>query len=317
MGAIGENEGRVESGRGGACEVRPASSPASDASVGTDDVLRRQVERSIITDFRPALWTPFTKALKEYRLIEDGDRIAVCVSGGKDSMLLAKLFQELHRHGRANFEVSFLSMDPGFEPDARALIERDAELLGIPLHTVETRIFKIVSNMEGNPCYPCARMRRGALYNAACQMGCNKIALGHHFNDVIETVMMGMLYTGQFKAMMPKAHSENFEGIELIRPLYLVREADIIRWRDAHGLTFIHCGCPLSGGDTSCSAGSGSKRAAVKALIAQMAQTNPDVEKCIFRSAANVNLDAVVGYRVADRPHSFLEHYDAGWDALG
>lgn len=295
------------------------SAEASGAQAGAPaqaSALRDQVEHSIITEFRSALWTPFTKALKEYRLIEDGDRIAACVSGGKDSMLMAKLFQELRRHGRANFEVEFLAMDPGFAPDVRAVIERDAELLGVPLRYCETRIFRIVSRMEGNPCYPCARMRRGSLYNAARQLGCNKIALGHHFNDVIETVMMGMLYSGQIKGMMPKARSAHFEGMELIRPLYLVREADIVRWRDANGLTFVHCGCPLSGGDASCGAGSGSKRAAVKALIARLAEEDPDVEKRIFRSTANVNLDAVLGYRVAGRPHSFLERYDAGWGAL-
>lgn len=290
---------------------------AEDGAPARQDALRRQVERSIITEFRPALWTPFTKALREYRLIEDGDRIAVCVSGGKDSMLLAKLFQELRLHGRANFEVGFLCMDPGFEPAARATIERDARLLGIPLCYVDTRIFRIVSRMEGNPCYPCARMRRGALYSAARGMGCNKIALGHHFDDVIETVLMGMLYTGQFKGMLPKAHSENFEGMELIRPLYLVREADIVRWRDANGLEFIHCGCPLSGGDTSCGAGGASKRAEVKALIARLSQTNPDVAKCIFRSLGNVSLDAVVGYRAGGERHSFLEHYEDGRGSLG
>ena len=222
-----------------------------------------QIERDIITRYRKKLWVPFIKALADYQLICDGDHIAVCVSGGKDSFLLAKLFQELYRHGRRNFEVTFLSMDPGYPDYARESIAHNAEFLGVPLKVVPTNIFEIVRRLDGKPCYPCARMRRGALYNAARELGCNKIALGHHFDDVVETILMSVLYGGQVKTMMPKLHSTNFEGMELIRPLYLVHEADIITWRDENALEFIHCACPLSGGVSSCDAGEGSKRASV------------------------------------------------------
>lgn len=273
-----------------------------------------QIERDIITRYRKALWTPFTKALGEYRLVDDGDRIAVCISGGKDSMLLAKLFQELRRHGRQNFEVEYLSMDPGYPEYARRSIDANAELLGIPLRKVSTNIFRIVGRMEGKPCYPCARMRRGALYGAARELGCNKIALGHHFDDVIETILMSTLYGGQVKTMMPKVHSANYQGMELIRPLYLVREADIIAWRDDNGLDFIHCACPLSDGVSSCDAGNGSKRATVKALIKSLAAEDPYVEQSIFHSVDNVHLDAVTGWRTAGVAHSFLERYDQGWE---
>lgn len=273
-----------------------------------------RIEHDIITRYRKALWTPFTKALGDYELVRDGDRIAVCVSGGKDSMLLAKLFQELSRHGRRNFEVEFLSMDPGYPDYARQRIDENAQILGIPLRKVSTNIFRIVERMEGKPCYPCARMRRGALYSAARDLGCNKIALGHHFDDVIETILMSMLYGGQVKTMMPKVHSTNFEGMELIRPLYLVREADIISWRDDNGLEFIHCACPLSDGVSSCDAGSSSKRATVKALIARLAAEDPYIESSIFHSVANVHLDAVTGWRTAGVAHSFLERYDQGWE---
>ena len=270
---------------------------------------RRSIERSIITEYRKSLWRPFTKALGDYELVADGDRIAVCISGGKDSMLLAKLFQELRLHGRRNFELEFLTLDPGYPDEALRSIERNAELLGIPLQWHRLGIFGAVQRMGGNPCYPCARMRRGALYSAARDLGCNKIALGHHFDDVIETNLMSILYAGQVKTMMPKLHSTNFEGMELIRPLYLVREADIVAWRDAHGLSFIHCACPLSATGT-CDAGEGSKRDETKRLIRELAAKDPFVEKNIFKSMDNVHLDAVRGYRSAGTAHSFLETYD-------
>lgn len=274
---------------------------------------RARIERDIITRYRKTLWTPFIKALADYQLICDGDRICVCISGGKDSFLLAKLFQELYRHGRRNFEVTFLSMDPGYPEYARKRIAHNAEVLGVPLTCVPTNIFEIVDRLDGKPCYPCARMRRGALYNAARELGCNKIALGHHLDDVVETILMSMLYGGQVKTMMPKLHSTNFEGMELIRPLYLVREADIIGWRDDNDLEFIHCACPLSEGVSSDEAGSASKRASVKALIARLSQDDPEIAKSIFHSVENVHLDAVVGWRAADQTHSFLERYDRGW----
>lgn len=273
-----------------------------------------QIERDIITRYRKKLWVPFIKALTDYQLICDGDRIAVCVSGGKDSFLLAKLFQELYRHGRRNFEVTFLSMDPGYPDYARQSIASNAELLGVPLEIAPTNIFEIVKRLDGKPCYPCARMRRGALYNAARELGCNKIALGHHFDDVVETILMSVLYGGQVKTMMPKLHSTNFEGMELIRPLYLVHEADIITWREENSLEFIHCACPLSGGVSSCDAGEGSKRACVKALIANLSAQDPDIAKSIFHSVENVHLDAIVGWRAASKHHNFLERYDEGWE---
>ena len=257
-----------------------------------------QIERDIITRYRKKLWVPFIKALTDYQLICDGDHIAVCVSGGKDSFLLAKLFQELYRHGRRNFEVTFLSMDPGYPDYARQSIASNAELLGIPLEIVPTNIFEIVKRLDGKPCYPCARMRRGALYNAARKLGCNKIALGHHFDDVVETILMSVLYGGQVKTMMPKLHSTNFEGMELIRPLYLVHEADIITWREENSLEFIHCACPLS----------------VKGLIASLSAQDPDIAKSIFHSVENVHLDAIVGWRAASKHHNFLERYDEGWE---
>ena len=274
---------------------------------------RALAERCIIKDFRARLWRPFLQAINDYRLLQDGDRIAVCVSGGKDSMLMAKLFQELHRHSFQRFDLEFLVMDPGYGEQDLQTVLNTAELLGIPVRVFATRIFTIVGRMEGRPCYPCARMRRGSLYDEARKLGCNKIALGHHFDDAVETVLMGMLYAGQVKAMMPKIRSANYEGMELIRPLYLIREADIVRWRDANGLSFIHCACPLAGADGLCGAGEGSKRDMVKALVRSLEAGDPLIAKSIFRSVENVHLDAVVGYRVAGVQHSFLERYDEGW----
>ena len=284
---------------------------AVTADEGQMQARRMQAERSIIKKFRRQLWTPFTRALGEYRLIGDGDKIAVCISGGKDSMLMAKLFQELLRHGRQNFQAVFLVMDPGYnELNYRAVTE-NARLLGVPIRTFRTEIFDTVAQAGGSPCYLCARMRRGHLYSQARELGCNKIALGHHYDDVIETILMGMLYGGQVQTMMPKLHSTNFPGMELIRPLYLVREADIIRWRDYNDLHFIQCACRLTESCASCGGtGQGSKRARVKQLIAQIAAQDPVVEKNIFRSVENVNLNTVIAYKKDGVKHHFLDAYD-------
>ena len=245
------------------------------------------------------------RAIREYRLIDAGDRVAVCISGGKDSMLMAVLFEEFRRHGWIDVDATYLVMDPGYSAETLESIVGNARLLGIPVRIERTPIFDAVSRMDGNPCYPCARMRRGALYELAGELGCNKIALGHHYDDAIETVLMGMLYAGQIKAMMPKVRSSNHPGMELIRPLYLVREAEIVRWRDENGLDFIHCACPLADecGDE------GSKRDEVKALIRQLAKNNPQVAANIFHRVDNVNLDAVTGYGWEGTHHSFLEWY--------
>ena len=275
---------------------------------------REIAERSLIKKYRKELWNPFIAAVKRYELVVPGDRIAVCISGGKDSMVLAKLMQELQRHTDRPFELQFLVMDPGYNPANRALIESNAALLGIPITIFESDIFDVTVQVEKNPCYLCARMRRGFLYSKAQELGCNKIALGHHFDDVVETILMSVLYGGQVKTMMPKLHSTNFEGMELIRPLYLVHEEDIITWREENNLEFIHCACPLSGGVSSCDAGEGSKRACVKALIASLSAQDPDIAKSIFHSVENVHLDAIVGWRAASTHHNFLERYDEGWE---
>ncbi len=274
------------------------------------DERRAQAERSIIKTYRKELWTPFVKAINEYRLIEDGDRIAVCISGGKDSMLMAKLFQELLRHGKRNFDAVFLVMDPGYNELNYRTVTENAKLLGVPIRTFKTEIFDIVAGQSGAPCYLCARMRRGYLYSQARELGCNKIALGHHYDDVIETILMGMLYGAQIQTMMPKLHSTNFEGMELIRPLYLVRERDIIRWRDHNGLHFIQCACRLTESCVSCGGTEqGSKRGEIKALIRRLAETDPLIEKNIFRSVENVNLETVISYKQNGVRHHFLDSY--------
>ncbi len=280
------------------------------ADPGQVEERRKIAEKSIIGKFRRQLWGPFTRALGEYKLIEDGDRIAVCISGGKDSMLMAKLFQELLRHGKQNFEAVFLVMNPGYnELNYRAVTE-NAKLLGIPIHIFQTEIFDTVAHAGGSPCYLCARMRRGYLYSEAKNLGCNKIALGHHFDDVMETILMGMLYGGQVQTMMPKLHSTNFQGMELIRPLYLVREADIIRWRNYNDLHFIQCACLRTESCASCGGTEqGSKRAKVKQLIHQIAAEDPVIEKNIFRSVENVNLDTVIAYKKSGVKHHFLDTY--------
>lgn len=271
----------------------------------------QEIERSIITKFRKPIWKRFIDAINEYELIKEGDRIAVCISGGKDSMLLAKCMQELHRHGKVSFGLEFLVMDPGYNDINRQTILNNAKLLNIPITMFETQIYDIVAEVDSSPCYLCARMRRGYLYNKAQELGCNKIALGHHFDDVVETILMGMLYGGQFQTMMPKLHSTNHPGMELIRPLYMVKEADILAWKQYHELQFIQCACRLTENCTLCdNGGGGSKRQEMKTLIKKLRQTNPGVDKNIFRSIHNVNLDTVIGYRDKTKEYHFLDDYD-------
>ena len=271
----------------------------------------KEIEHSIIKTFRKTVWRPFTKALNEYQLIQEGDKIAVCISGGKDSMLMAKLFQELKRHGKNNFELVFLVMNPGYNDINYQVILNNAKILDIPITVFKSEIFDTVADIEESPCYLCARMRRGYLYSKAKELGCNKIALGHHYDDVIETILMGMLYGAQIQTMMPKLHSTNFEGMELIRPLYLIREADIIHWRDYNNLAFIQCACRLTESCASCGGTEkGSKRGEIKQLIKDLTKVSPYIEKNIFRSVENVNLDTVIAYKQYGVKHNFLERYD-------
>ena len=267
------------------------------------------VERSIRKKFSKTIWGRFTAALLEYELLEEGDKVAVCISGGKDSMLMAKLFQELKRHNKYEFSVEYIVMDPGYNKENREKIEQNAKALNVPIHIFETDIFSSVFNVEKNPCYLCARMRRGNLYKRAKSLGCNKIALGHHFDDVIETILMGMLYGGQVQTMMPKLHSTNFEGMELIRPMYLIREKDIVRWCDYNNLSFIRCACKFTEQIETEDKENTSKRKEIKALIQELKKTNPQVESNIFRSVENVNIDTVVSYKQSGVVHNFLETY--------
>ena len=271
----------------------------------------KDVEQSLRKKFRKSIWCKFTKAINEYELVKPGDKIAVCISGGKDSMLMAKLFQELKRHNKFDFEVKFLVMDPGYSPANREIIERNAKRLGIPITVFESDIFDSVYNVEKNPCYLCARMRRGHLYSKAQELGCNKIALGHHYDDVIETILMSMLYGGQIQTMMPKLNSTNFKGMQLIRPLYMVREDDIKRWRDYNGLRFIQCACKFTDTCTTCAPDSRtvSKRMEIKQLIAKLKLVNPQVEYNIFKSVENVMLNQVIAYKDDEGRHSFLERF--------
>lgn len=269
------------------------------------------MEASIRGRFKKSIWSRFTKAVKEYELVKEGDCIAVCISGGKDSMLMAKLFQELHRYSKIPFDVKYLVMDPGYSPENRTVIKENARKLQIPITIFESDIFESVYHVEKSPCYLCARMRRGHLYHFAQTMGCNKIALGHHYDDVIETILMGMLYGAQIQTMMPKLHSTNFPGMELIRSLYLIREDTIKAWRDANNLHFIQCACKFTDTYTTCgNEENRSKRVEVKELIRTMKQTNPFVESNIFRSVENVNLDTVIGYKKDGKRCHFLDEYD-------
>lgn len=270
-----------------------------------------EIERSIVKKFRKEIWRKFTKAINEYELIQDGDKIAVCISGGKDSMLMAKLFQELERHGKKNFEVVFLVMNPGYNEINYETIVNNARILNVPITVFTSEIFDIVAGEEESPCYLCARMRRGHLYSKAKELGCNKIALGHHFNDVIETTVMAMFYGAQLQAMLPKLHSSNFEGMELIRPMYCIHEDDIIRWKNAHELEFIQCACRFTENCTMCdNGGGGSKRQEVKQLLKRLKKDNPDIEKSIFNSIHSVCLDTMPGWKTKGEEHSFLENYD-------
>ena len=265
------------------------------------------IERSV-QKYRKALWTPFVAAVKRYRLIQAGDRIAVCISGGKDSMLLAVMIRQLQRYSDVPFEAVYLVMDPGYIPENRRQIEHNAALLKLPVQVFESNVFEVANGAEKNPCYLCARMRRGFLYARARELGCNKIALGHHFNDVIETTVMAMLYGAQLQGMMPKVRSDNFPGMELIRPLYCVHEDDIIAWRNYNGLKFLQCACRFT--EHAAEAVHASKRQEVKRLLRQLRAHNPDVEKSVFNSIHAVNLDTFPGWKTLGEEHSFLEWYD-------
>lgn len=270
----------------------------------------KEIERSIIKKFRKTIWSRFVRGVETYRLINDGDKIAVCISGGKDSFLLAKCMQEIKRHGKVNFELEFIVMDPGYNELNRTKIEENAKKLHIPITIFNSDIFKIVNNIdEGNPCYLCARMRRGYLYSKAKELGCNKIALGHHFDDVIETILLNMIYGSEIKTMMPKLHSTNFEGIELIRPMYLIKEADIIAWSKYCELDFINCACRFTE-KTEVDVDGTSKRKEMKNLINEFRKINKNIDYNIFKSVENINLDTIIGYRIGDEKHNFLDNYD-------
>ena len=277
-----------------------------------DEDFAKNVEISLRKKFKKKIWSRFTKAINTYELVKPGDRIAVCISGGKDSMLMAKLFQELKRHNKFPFELVFLVMDPGYSEVNRKLIENNARIMGVPITVFESQIFEAVYDIKKSPCYLCARMRRGHLYNKAKELGCNKIALGHHYDDVIETILMGMLYGAQVQTMMPKLHSSNFEGMELIRPMYLIREDDIKQWRDLNGLHFIQCACRFTDTCSSCrpDGTSASKRMEIKQLISELKKVNPFVEGNIFKSVENVNLSTIIAYKQNGQVHHFLDTYN-------
>lgn len=274
----------------------------------------QEIESSIIKQFRKTIWRPFIKGMQEYKMVKPGDKVAVCISGGKDSMLLAKCIQEVIRHGDIEFQAEYLVMDPGYHPANRKRIEENAALMEIPITIIESDIFNIVADENQSPCYLCARMRRGFLYDGARRLGCNKIALGHHFDDVIETILMSMLYGGQINTMMPKLHSTNFEGMELIRPLYFVKEEDILEWRDYNRLSFLQCACRFTEKIKEEELGQEevktSKRQEMKELISWFRKINPNIENNIFKSVENVNLDVCLGYVQKGKRHHFMETYD-------
>lgn len=270
----------------------------------------KEIERLIITTYRSRLWSKFTKAINDYKLVEENDKICVCISGGKDSMLLAKLFEELHKHSKFKFEVVYLVMNPGYNLENLNLIKYNLEYLHIDAEIVDTDIFEVTDSVKGNPCYLCARMRRGALYRLAKDRGCNKIALGHHYDDVIETTLLNILNAGSFATMMPKLHSENYENMELIRPMYLIRERDIIAWKDACKLNFIRCACRLTESiENEKEHELNSQRHATKLLIRELNKYNENVEKNIFSSVSNVNIDKIIAYKSKGEKHSFLDDY--------
>ena len=275
----------------------------------------REIEKSIRKKFHKVLFSRFAKAINEYDMIRENDKIAVCISGGKDSMLMAKLFQELKRHNKFPFELVFLVMDPGYSEANRKIIENNAKLMDIPITIFESEIFDAVYDIEDSPCYLCARMRRGYLYSHAKELGCNKIALGHHYDDVIETILMGMLYGGQVQTMMPKLHSTNYPGMELIRPLYLVRETDILAWKRYNGLTFLQCACRFT--EQEADEGMHGARSETKALIAALRKTNPQADVNIFRSMHHVNLNMALGWTQDGQLRSFLDGYETQRTAAG
>lgn len=269
----------------------------------------KEIERSIIKKYRKEIWSKFVKAVSDYELIKENDKIMVCISGGKDSFLMAKCIEELQKHGKFPFEAHYVIMDPGYDENNLNYILDNAKILNVPIEIFKSNIFDVVKNIDGSPCYLCARMRRGFLYNRAKELGCNKIALGHHFNDVIETSLLSMLYSSEIKTMMPKLHSTNFEGIELIRPMYLIKEDDIISWKNTNELTFINCACPLSEGCSLIDDGT-SKRKEVKELIKKLKRTNKNVDNHIFTALSNINLNCVLGYTKDDKKYNFLDEYD-------
>lgn len=266
------------------------------------------IENSLITKYRKDIWAKFVKGVKEFEMIQENDKIAVCMSGGKDSYILAKCMQEIQRHGKVKFELVFLVMDPGYTKENRRKIEENAKTLAIPITIVESAIFQAVEKIEQSPCYLCARMRRGTLYSKAQELGCNKIALGHHYDDVMETILLSTIYGGEFKTMMPKLHSTNFKGMELIRPLYYVREKDIISFAKYHQLEFLNCACKFTAENNDQNLNS--KRLVIKHLIAELKKDNPYIENNIFKSAFNVNLDTIIGYHQKDFEYNFLDDYD-------
>lgn len=271
-----------------------------------------EIERSIIKSYYKKIWTKFIKGIKEFDMVQDGDKIAVCISGGKDSMLLAKCFQELKRHRKMNFDLVFLSMNPGYNEINKQKVLSNAKLLNIPITMFETNIFDTVAKIDDHPCYICARMRRGYLYEKAKELGCNKIALGHHFDDVIETILMGMLYGAQMQTMMPKVKSTSHPGMELIRPLYYVKEADIIAWKQYNDLEFIQCACRFTEHCTMCdNGGGGSKREEIKNLIKKLRKTYDKIDMNIFKSVQNVNLDTIISYKQDGEEHHFLDKYNS------
>ncbi len=268
----------------------------------------QEIENSLITKYRKDIWAKFVKGVKEFNMIQENDKIAVCMSGGKDSYILAKCMQEIQRHGKVKFELVFLVMDPGYTKENRTKIEENAKTLAIPITIVESDIFQAVEKIEQSPCYLCARMRRGTLYSKAQELGCNKIALGHHYDDVMETILLSTIYGGEFKTMMPKLHSTNFKGMELIRPLYYVREKDIISFAKYHQLEFLNCACKFTAENNN--ENLNSKRLVIKHLIAELKKDNPYIENNIFKSAFNVNLDTIIGYHRKDFEYNFLDDYD-------
>lgn len=265
----------------------------------------KEIEKSIIKKYRKNIWSRFIKAIKDYNLVESGDKVAVAISGGKDSLMMAKLFQELKRHGQFNFELEFIAMDPGYHPDIKKLLIENCEHLNIPVHIFDSRVFEVAEKMAKDyPCYMCARMRRGALYNKTQELGCNKLALGHHYDDVIETTMLNLLYAGNFKTMLPKLKSTNFKGLELIRPMYYIREIDIERFTQNSGIWPLNCACMVAAKKI------GNKRYEIKDLIKQLKGNFENVDKSIFKAAENVNMDCILGWEKDGKKHSYLDFYD-------